>query len=103
LSRGDDELRAVWRAADALGKPSGPFIKMLMLTGQRRDEVRCMSWREIDEKAGVWTLPAARNKRKRVMRFLSRPPPPRSSTLSRRSASMSSPSPGRSPTRAPSA
>jgi integrase len=61
----DDELRAVWRAADALGKPSGPFIKMLILTGQRRDEIRCMSWREIDEKAGVWTLPAARNKGKR--------------------------------------
>jgi integrase len=61
----DDELRAVWRAADALPAPSGPFVKMLILTGQRRDEVRCLQWGEVSETAKTWTLPAARNKGKR--------------------------------------
>jgi integrase len=63
LSR--DELRAIWQAADALGAPSGPLVKMLILTGQRRDEIRCMEHAELDWKDKVWTLPAARNKGKR--------------------------------------
>ncbi len=36
-----------------------------MLTGQRRDEIRCLPWSELDLEAKVWTLPASRNKGKR--------------------------------------
>ena len=58
----DDELRAVWRASDAIGYPFGPLTKMLMLTGQRRDEVAAMRWSELDVAARTWTLPRERTK-----------------------------------------
>ena len=61
----DDELRAIWCAADGLPDPSRSLVKAWILTGQRRDEVRCMAWSEVDLTRGVWTLPAARNKGKR--------------------------------------
>jgi integrase len=58
----DDELRMVWNAADGDGWPFGPLIKLLMLTGQRLDEVASMRWNEVDLENGVWTLPRARTK-----------------------------------------
>ena len=61
----DNELRAIWRAADRLSDPSRSLVKAWILTGQRRDEVRCMTWSEIDLSRAVWTIPAARNKGKR--------------------------------------
>ncbi len=61
----DDELRAIWRAADGLPDPSRSLVKAWILTGQRRDEVRCMGWSEVDLTRTMWTLPAARNKGKR--------------------------------------
>jgi integrase len=60
-----DELRLVWRAADDLGFPFGPIVKLLVLTGQRRSEVGGMEWREIDFDRAIWTIPAARAKNKR--------------------------------------
>jgi integrase len=62
----DEELRAVWIAAEGIGYPFGPFVQMLILSGQRRDEVAGMSWREIDGKAALWTLPASRTKNGRA-------------------------------------
>ena len=61
----NDELRAIWRAAEALSEPSRSLVKAWILTGQRRDEVRCMPWSEVDLGRALWTLPAARNKAKR--------------------------------------
>src|SRR5215831_2485239 len=43
----DDELRLVWTAADKLGGSFGPLVKLLALTGQRRDEVARMRWKEV--------------------------------------------------------
>ena len=56
----DDELRSVWRAADA--GPFGCFVKFLLLTGARRGEAAAIAWKEIS--GTEWTLPAARNKTK---------------------------------------
>lgn len=56
----EDELGAVWRAAEGLGYPFGPFIQLLTLTGQRRTEVAEMRRDEID--GDLWTIPANRNK-----------------------------------------
>ena len=56
------EIRAVWSAADQAGHPFGPFVKMLLLTGQRRSEVANMRWDEINN--GVWTIPATKTKNK---------------------------------------
>ncbi|HEY4847888.1 MAG TPA: tyrosine-type recombinase/integrase [Methylocella sp.] len=58
----DDELAAVWRAADGLETPYNAFVKLLILTGARRSEVAGMMWQEIDFDAKLWTLPAARAK-----------------------------------------
>jgi integrase len=58
----DHEIKAVWAAADNLGYPFGPFVKLLLLTGQRRSEVASMRWDEIDN--GVWTIPTSKTKNK---------------------------------------
>jgi integrase len=58
----DDELRLVWQAADQVGWPFGPLVKLLALTGQRRDEVGRMQWSEIDMEKRLWVLRAERVK-----------------------------------------
>lgn len=59
----DDELRAVWTVATAGQGPFPAFVRFLLLTGARRQEVTAMTWAEIDG-AGGWLLPASRNKAK---------------------------------------
>ena len=56
------EIRAVWKAAEALGYPSGTLVQLLLLTGQRRDEVAGMRWDEIDGNEKLWTLGHGRTK-----------------------------------------
>ena len=57
-----DELGAIWRAAGTLGTPYNTFVRVLLLTLQRRDQVAGMRWSELDLAAGMWTLPAERSK-----------------------------------------
>lgn len=52
----DDEIKAVWSAADKAGG-FGAFVQTCLLTAQRRAKVAGMRWEDIDEK-GVWTIPA---------------------------------------------
>ena len=58
----DDELRLVWRAAGERGWPFGPIVQLLILTGQRRDEVAGMAWPELNLKERTWHLPRGRVK-----------------------------------------
>jgi integrase len=58
----DDELAEVWRACNNIRWPFGPLIQLLILTGQRRDEVAEMRWSEIDFETRNWTLPRSRAK-----------------------------------------
>jgi integrase len=51
----DNELRIFWHAAGAAGQ-YGAFLKLCLLTAQRRDKVRCM--RREDIIAGHWTIPS---------------------------------------------
>jgi integrase len=80
----DAELRAVWDAAaggyvppkqdglrvraptDAkqMNYPYGPLIRLLILTGQRENEVAGMRWSEVDFEQKLWTIPADRMKGK---------------------------------------
>ena len=53
----DDEIAAIWRAADGLGYPFGSLVRVLLLTGQRRDEVASMRRDEIDLDQALWTIP----------------------------------------------
>jgi integrase len=57
-----DEIKAFWSATAGLDWPFCPVYRLLLLTGQRRDEVAAMNWEEIDLVGGVWTLPAERCK-----------------------------------------
>lgn len=58
----DAELLLVWKASDALGYPFGPLIRLLILTGARREEVAALEWAELDLEACVWVLPPNRSK-----------------------------------------
>lgn len=61
----DREIVQVWQAAERMGAPFGPMLQLLLLTGQRREEVAAMRWREIEELDGpapVWMIPAGRAK-----------------------------------------
>jgi integrase len=58
----DDELRLAWAAAGKVGGTFGPLVKLLALTGQRRDEVAGMRWDELDLDTRIWTLPGGRTK-----------------------------------------
>lgn len=56
------EIGLLWKAAGHLNYPFGPFVRMLLLTGQRVGEVAGMRRSEIDERTSVWTIPAIRAK-----------------------------------------
>jgi integrase len=58
----DDELRLVWQAAGKVGGSFGSLVRLLMLTGQRRNEVAEMQWNELDLEGRLWTLPRERVK-----------------------------------------
>lgn len=58
----DDELKAVWLGTAALAFPAQQYVRTLILSGQRRDDVRCVSWSEIDRKMMSWVIPADRYK-----------------------------------------
>jgi integrase len=79
----DDELRAVWKVAagkwtaptddkrvraeknaEDLGYPYGPLVRLLILTGQRENEIAGISWSEIDFDSKLLTIPASRMKGK---------------------------------------
>ena len=62
----NDELRAVWKAADDIGYPFGAAIQLLILTGQRRSEVLEAEWPEIDLQGRHWTVPRERSKTNRA-------------------------------------
>jgi integrase len=60
----DAELAAVWRACD--DSDHGRIVKLLILSGCRRQEVGSMAWSELDADAGTWTIPAERAKNGRA-------------------------------------
>jgi integrase len=60
----DDEVAALWRAADQTPYPVGPIYKLLMLSGLRLNEAARAGWSEIDLAKQQWIIPAARMKGK---------------------------------------
>jgi integrase len=43
----DDELKAVWKAAEKTAWPFGPAVRLLILTAARREEIGALRWSEI--------------------------------------------------------
>jgi integrase len=62
----NEELRAVWEAACTEGYPAGCIVQMLILTGQRLNEIAGLSWREIDLDDALISIPAERMKQSRA-------------------------------------
>jgi integrase len=54
----DDELRKVWKTAEASDDVYGAFVRVALLCGQRRAKVATMKWSGLAED-GTWTIPAA--------------------------------------------
>lgn len=60
----DDEIRWFWQACDAAGYPFGTLGKVLLLTGQRLNEVAQITAGEIE--GSIWHLPPHRAKNGRA-------------------------------------
>jgi integrase len=58
----DDELRAVWRAAEASGRLFDRYVQFVLLTATRRMEAANMTRAELD--GANWLIPASRMKGK---------------------------------------
>nr|WP_295663173.1 site-specific integrase [Polymorphobacter sp.] len=57
-----DEIVAVWRASYHLSAPFGPWLRLLVITLQRRNEVAGLPWTELSQANGLWNLPGPRAK-----------------------------------------
>ncbi|HVX57027.1 MAG TPA: integrase arm-type DNA-binding domain-containing protein, partial [Candidatus Saccharimonadales bacterium] len=77
-----EEIKAVWRGAEAISEPFGSFFMTCLVTGQRRTEVAKMRWDDLDlsphrietiggdrpgetmsrDTGAVWLIPAGDNK-----------------------------------------
>ena len=58
----DDELREVWTAAEANGT-FGAFIRVALLTAQRREKILAMRWDDLNWETGEWTIPQAKREK----------------------------------------
>lgn len=58
----DDEVALIWRASSKLTVPYRQFVRLLLLTGQRRGEAAQMTWSELSMADCDWTLPPQRTK-----------------------------------------
>ena len=58
----DKELAAIILTGRQMPALFGAILKVLALTGQRREEVAQMVWSEIDEETRIWHIPSQRSK-----------------------------------------
>jgi integrase len=65
----DEEVGAVWHAAQSTGHPFGPIVQLLLLTGQRRSEIGSLQHAWLDLDANTCTLPSTLTKNGRSHTF----------------------------------
>ncbi|MFM9852124.1 MAG: tyrosine-type recombinase/integrase [Sphingomonadaceae bacterium] len=58
----DEELAMVWKHAPNTHPCFGPIVRLLIVTGQRREEVSSLAWEELDQAERMWILPGDRAK-----------------------------------------
>jgi integrase len=63
----NDEIRWMWKACDdpPLGEPFAAIVRLLLLTGQRLNEVAGMRRDELSDEGATWNIPSTRTKNKR--------------------------------------
>jgi integrase len=69
---GDDELREIWTALR--GDAYGDVVKLLILTGARREEIGALRWSEVNFDLGLIALGPARTKNHRRCEIMLSPP-----------------------------
>lgn len=62
----DDERNALWAVTGKQGYPFGTAVRVLLLTGQRRDEIGNMRWKQLDLDEGILKLAKADTKSRRA-------------------------------------
>jgi integrase len=62
----DEEICAFWAATEDMGWPFGALFQLLLITGQREDEVAGMRWSDLDFDRSLWTLPREISKSDRL-------------------------------------
>ena len=62
----EPELRRLWEVLSNEAEPWKSALQLLILTGQRREEVLQANWEEFDIANALWTIPATRAKNKHV-------------------------------------
>ena len=55
----DDEVKQIWQQLPKVSFQAGAAIKLLLLTGQRSQEVLGAKWSEFDFERALWTLPSS--------------------------------------------
>jgi len=67
----NEEIRAIWKAVDAMPYPFGPLVKVLFYTAQRRQEVAEARWDKFED--DLWSIPPAATRRRRGTSYRCRP------------------------------
>jgi hypothetical protein len=62
LPKNGEELKAVWETSGASNPIFGALVRMLILTGQRREEVAGMKWECVSDDMTLWTIPGTETK-----------------------------------------
>lgn len=57
-----DEIKALWIATGSMEYPFRHLYRLLLLTGQRREEVAAIEWSELDQTGATWTIPSSKTK-----------------------------------------
>lgn len=58
----DEELPRIWKQAPKTHHCFGPIVRLLITTGQRREEVAGLAWEELNRAERMWTLRGERTK-----------------------------------------
>lgn len=58
----DAEIKRIWNEAPKCHRCFGPIVRLLIVTGQRREEVAGLAWEELNRNEREWHLPGDRTK-----------------------------------------
>jgi integrase len=58
----DGEIGLIWKLAPRTHRCFGPIVRLLIATGQRREEVTSLAWEELNRAEREWRLPGERAK-----------------------------------------
>jgi integrase len=70
----EEEIKAIWNAADQLGPVEGPYVKLLLLLAPRKTALAAMKRNHLNAQMTVWTTPHELTKSKKRKRKVAQKP-----------------------------